>query len=433
MENNKEKGVFVRIYEWFKNLTVKGLLGVILMAFVIIIILMSVSYIPKMMSRISNSLSAALYSVFVPTENATMTTDRKIISSGEDFNINFKRGDLTDGFFTVSYGCDSPVELVSVETNGLKKISCDTPYYLLDNETSIKIRSTTQDSVVRLVVTGSFENNENQKIETVGVARVTIKNDTTGTVVNTSNISTTPVPTNSSNTSSYIAPIYYGKADLATRILQTGKLNPNTNLITSKTNFVYSDMVGLRFEVRNDGDANTGPWSFTAVLPSLSTPIYNSNMQVSLRPGESIIFTIGFSNLTNVRTGLITVNIDPQNMVAESAEYNNIITSTITNSSYNSNYYDDYYEYNYNYNDLEVDCYADPEDPETGDRVRWYVDVDGGDGDYNYDWTGTNGLDSSSKNPSKTYSSTGTKRATVTVTDGDDNEATASCSVRVSN
>jgi hypothetical protein len=354
---------------------------------------------------------------------------------------------------------------LSVETGGLKKIECDTPYYLLDDETSIKIKAVAQDSVVRLAIDGSFENNETQKTEKVGVARVLVKNSAAGVVVtepvintptSTGNISNKPSVTEPVyNTNTY--PNYYGKPDLAVRVLQIGRLNQGTNIISNQTSFSYSDMIGIRFEIRNDGDAATGPWSFTAVLPSLSTPTYNSNTQVSLRPGESIIFTLGFDNLTNKKTSVITINADPQNFVSESIEYNNIASQTITNRTYNNDYYDDYdnyYNYNYynngcyrngvftynclnpynnyyDYNYLTVDCYADPEDPETGDRVHWYADVSGGDGDYEYDWTGTNNLNSSSENPYKTYSTSGTKRATVTVTDGDDNEATATCSVYV--
>jgi hypothetical protein len=456
MEKTEEKGIFKRIYFWFVNLTLRGLLGAILVAFIIVIVLMSFSFLPNIMSRISSSLSAALYSIFVPAEGATVTADKSIINSGEDFNVTFKKGvGAADGLFTVSYACDPDVELLSVENSGPKKINCDTAYYLLENETSIKIRPITKDSVVRLVLVASFENNENQKVEKIGVVRVTVKNDALSTIVDTP-VSTTTVTGTTSNVPTYvpsqpapIQPVYYGKADLAVRMLQTGLLSGN-NIISSQNQFSANNMVGIKFEVRNDGDANTGPWYFTASLPSLSTPIYNSNIQISLRPGESIVFTLGFSGLSNLSSGLIVVNADPQNIVAESVESNNIISSTITNTSYNSNYYNNnnnnnynsngYYDVygnwisynnNYNYNNLDVSCYARPDDPETGDRVRWYADVSGGDEDYDYEWEGTNSLDSSSENPSKIYSSRGTKRATVTVTDGDDNEATATCSVYV--
>jgi len=466
MENNENKGIISRIYNWFVNLTVRGLLGAILMAFIIIIILLSVSYIPAIMSRISSSLSAALYSVFVPAENATLTADRNIMYSGEDFTVTFKKGDLTNGIFTISYACNSNINLTSVETGGLKKITCNTPYYLIENETSIKIRPVTTENVVRLVLDGSYENNDTQKIEKVGVARVTIKNDLVGVIVTPS--TTTSMVVTPVNKPVIISPAYYGKADLAVRVLQLGLLNENTNIIIPRTQFTYNDMVGIRFEIRNDGDANTGPWYFTAALPSLSNPTYSSNTQISLKPGESIVFTLGFSNLTNQYSNLITVNVDPQNMVSESIEYNNILTSTITNTSYNSNYYnnnnnnynynyntnynnngcyvngyftyncfDNNYNYNYNYNgysnyynNLSVSCYADPNNPDTDERVRWYANAYGGDGDYTYEWTGTNGLDSSAKNPSKTYTSHGWKYATVTV-ESDGYSVSQTCSVYV--
>lgn len=81
--------------------------------------------------------------------------------------------------------------------------------------------------------------------------------------------------------------------------------------------------------------------------------------------------------------------------------------------------------------DLEVSCRANPTSAQVGERIRWTVDVDGGDGDYDYEWDGSNGLDSSSKSPYKTYSSVGRKSATVTVTDGDGNEESDTCYINI--
>jgi hypothetical protein len=433
MEKIENKGIINRVYSWFKNLTVKGLLGAILIAFVIIIILTSLTFLPSIMGRISNSLSAALYSVFVPAESATITADKSIINSGEDFTINFKKGDTSvSGLFAVSYACNSNADLVSVETKSLKKINCDTPYYLLDKEDSIKIRVATADSVTRLVIVGSFENNDTQKVEDIGTVRVTIKNPSAGNispansnkpVSNTPNPTVTPVNPVSTPTP---AQTYYGKPDLAVRLLQIGLLNSFNNQITSQTQFSYSDMVGIKFEIRNDGDTNTGLWSFTAILPSLSTPVYNSNTQVSLKPGESIIFTLGFTNLTNIYSNTITISADPLKQIAESNEYNNVILSTITNYSYNSNNYN----YNSNSGTLGVTCYGSPSNLSTGDRVRWYANAFGGDGDYTYTWIGSDGLKSTSQNPSKTYNSTGEKQAVVTV-ESNDFYVSHTCSVNV--
>jgi hypothetical protein len=363
--------------------------------------------------------------------------------------------------FAVSYSCDSSANLFSVEPAGLKTIDCDTPYYLLANNTSIKIRPETEDNVVRLVLTGISEDNETLKVTTVGVVRITVTNDSVGTIATPNDedeedTTTTAVPNVPTYTppayvppQTVIQPVYYGKPDLALRLIQTGLLNGGTNMLTNQTQFSRNDMAGVKFEIRNDGDVATGPWYFTASLPSLSTPYYNSNIQNSLKPGDSIIYTLGFTNLTNEKSGLITINADPQNTVYESNEANNGTVFLITNTSrdynddgYNNNgcYINGFFTYNCDddwdndwddNDDLDVTCYARPDDPSTGDRVRWYADVDGGNGDYDYEWTGTNNLDSSSENPSKTYSSRGTKQARVTVEDEDGNRASDTCSVYV--
>ena len=459
MEKKEEKGIFEKTYNWFASLTVKGLLGAILMAFVILIIISSVSYLPAIMGRISSSLSAALYSVFIPADNATMTADKTIVNTGEDFTVSFKKTDTMNGLFTISYACDSGATLQSVETAGLKIINCDKPYYLLDN-TSIKIRPFTKDSVVRLVIQGSFENTETDQTDKVGVVRIIIKNNSVGVMVSTSSVSTTNTSntvTNNSGANTYspstYQPNYNAKPDLAIRQLQIGLLNNANNLITNQTQFSASNMVGIKFEIRNDGDADTGPWVFTASLPSNSTPVYNSATQISLKPGESIIFTLGFSNLTNQYNDLITIKADPLNGVSECNEYNNTLTSTITNTSYNSGYYmnnttngcyiNGVFTYNCNNNggwnnnynnnsntNLSISCYASENNPKIGQAMNWYPSVSGGNGSYSYYWSGTDSLSSYSQYPNMTYYTSGYKTANLTVTSGGYTR-TVTCSTNV--
>jgi hypothetical protein len=364
MENKENKGIFARIYDWFKNLTVKGLLQAIFVAFVVIILLMTAVRLPSILSKVSSSFSAALYSVFIPAEGASVTADKKVINSGDEFTVTFKEGETdTDGLFTVSYDCSQNISLLAVEASGLKDIACDAPYYLLDNSSSIKIRAITEDAtVVRLALTAGLENNDTQKSESIGVVRVTVTNREAGTTVEEEVVppTTTGTPTRPTTPT---APVYYGKADLAVRVLQVGILNTRTNLIINQSQFTGNETVGVRFEVRNDGDANTGAWTFSAALPSMITPTYSSPIQNSLRPGESIQFTLGFSALTNQYSNLITINADPSSMVVESNEGNNMTTSPVINLGYNNNNYNNsndnnYYDYNYN-NSYNNGCYVD--------------------------------------------------------------------------
>lgn len=462
MENENKKGIFARLWYWLKNLTVKGLLLAILIAFIIIILFLTATRLPGIISKVSSSLTGALYSVFVPAEDATMTVNKKTIASGEDFIISFKRGDTgQNGVFTVFHECNENISLYSVETRGLKSIDCNKAYYLLEDETNIKVQAVTRnEDVVRLVVTGALENNDTQKSETVGVARVTVTNSAANGVVvtetkpatttnntstnnNNTNTTTRPPTTTVVNTGTY--PAYYGQADLAVRVLQVGALNTATNLIASKTTFTSYETVGIKFEIRNDGGNVSGPWYFTAVLPSTTNPNFTSQPQRSLQPGESIQYTLGFNNLLNQSSNNITINADPINSVRESNESNNIATSVVVNSGYNNNsnnnngcYVNGMFTYNCTnnnnnyYGSMYVSCYASPNNPETDDTVRWNANVSGGSGNYDYDWTGTNSLNSSSQNPTKKYTSEGTKYATLSVQDRTNNvRASASCSVYV--
>lgn len=342
---------------------------------------------------------------------------------------------------------------------GLKNIDCSKPYYLLANSNSLKIRAITKDqNLVRLALTGSLENNDTQKSETVGVVHITVTNNAVGPI--TPIASTTPVTivstttkTTAPNVSNYLPtynPTYYGKADLAVRVLQVGLLNTATNLISTQTTFSSYDTVGIKFEIRNDGDAATGPWYFSATLPSLTNPNYTSPTQVSLQPGQSIQFTLGFNNLTNSYSNLITINADPVNAVTENNKANNVATSPVINNGYNNNYNNYNYNnngcyingvftyncynnnYNYNNNGLTVSCYASPSNPSSGDRVRWYANASGGDGSYDYSWSGTDGLDSTAHNPYITYDNDGVKYATVSVS-SNGYTAIQTCSVNVGN
>ena len=454
MENDNKKGIFARLWYWLKNLTIKGLLLAIFVAFIIIILFLTAARLPGIIAKASSSLTGALYSVFVPAEDATMTANKKIVASGDDFTVTFKRGDTgTDGVFTIFYECNDNVNLYSIESRGLKNIECNKAYYLLDDETNIKIRAVTRnEDVVRLVLTGALENNDNQKSETVGVARITITNSTAGGVIITDSAPTTTRSTTTAPTTGgpliisnppITQPVYYGKPDLAIRVLQVGTLNTASNLISPKTTFSSYETVGIKFEVRNDGGNASGPWYFTAVLPSNTNPNFTSQSQRSLGPGESIQYTLGFNNLSNQYSNNITINVDPINAVLESNEGNNLLTSAVINTGYNNNnnnysngcYVNGIYTYNCNnnyYGSMYVSCTASPNDPETGDTVRWKANVSGGSGNYDYDWNGTNSFNSSSQNPSKKYTSEGTKYATVSVEDRTNNvRASASCSVYV--
>jgi hypothetical protein len=156
---------------------------------------------------------------------------------------------------------------------------------------------------------------------------------------NSADSSTKNTPVNTVITETITNPaLYYGtsKPDLAIRLLQVGLMTDGSAALVSQNQFFHNDMVGIKFVIRNDGATVTGPWYFTAFLPSASSPVYTSNNQVSLRPGESIFYTLAFTDLTDENIGQIRINTDPLNQVGESNESNNTLVSNITNITYDN-------------------------------------------------------------------------------------------------
>ncbi|HEV7121417.1 MAG TPA: CARDB domain-containing protein, partial [Candidatus Paceibacterota bacterium] len=125
------------------------------------------------------------------------------------------------------------------------------------------------------------------------------------------------------------APLY-GQADLAVSITQVGYLTSNsTDSFVSGAIVPSGDNAAVKFSVTNTGTNISGPWSFTANLPTNTSFIFTSNPQQSLRPGERIDFTLGFDRAqSGVRQ--VTITADSANQVSESNESNNTAVSNIT-------------------------------------------------------------------------------------------------------
>jgi hypothetical protein len=65
------------------------------------------------------------------------------------------------------------------------------------------------------------------------------------------------------------------------------------------SNILATNAVGNRvtvvFNIQNNGGTTSGPWSFSATLPSSQTPTYYSVTQAPLTPQSGVIYTLGFN------------------------------------------------------------------------------------------------------------------------------------------
>lgn len=163
----------------------------------------------------------------------------------------------------------------------------------------------------------------------------------------------TPAPTYTYTPAAQPVAQLYGYPDLAVRIIS---IVPQGNR--------YS----MVFEVANYGTNLASGWSFNAVLPLEPTYTYHSGPQQVLRPGDKIVYTLGFDmprynyrdycdrwddrddewkthdcdkwyDRSSRTSGTVTVTVDPYGHIYELNRGNNTASQRI---NFNYNYYPQY-------------------------------------------------------------------------------------------
>ncbi|GEM_PF-3145946 len=123
-----------------------------------------------------------------------------------------------------------------------------------------------------------------------------------------------------------------GIPDLSITIIDTGIINAAGNFIRA-TSTNSGEQTGVVFEVSNLGTAASGPWRFTAHLPTLAGD-FTSELQDSLNPGEKIRYTIGFQLLRNQGQNSVSIDVDPTRQITQEVNRNNNTVATIVIRNY---------------------------------------------------------------------------------------------------
>lgn len=248
--------------------------------------------------------------------------------------------------------------------------------------------------------------------------------------------------TNKNTTYVPVQKVYSGKSDLEVTLVSTGIIDPASKQFIQTNYAGYNDEVAIRFIVKNIGTNVSGAWKLRINTPSRTTPYYDSDNQISIKPGDKIIFTTSFDSPVAIGINTAYITADPLNEVDESLETNNLLSVPLkiegTYYTYNNNY--NYgtntpvpslpYGSLYTWTNINVNCYAGSQTAYMGNVVMWYATVSGGNGYYSYTWTGSDQLYSNESNVGKIYYSSGTKVATVTVSSGGQS-VTRQCSVGI--
>lgn len=122
-----------------------------------------------------------------------------------------------------------------------------------------------------------------------------------------------------------------GLPDFVTSINAIGYLASS-----SADSFVQSSTVpsgsrpAVSFTIKNVGTNVTGPWRFSASIPTQTAYIYQSQPQQSLAPGDSIDYTLGFDQANKGAGETISISANFDHAVAESNADNNSASAAIT-------------------------------------------------------------------------------------------------------
>jgi len=115
------------------------------------------------------------------------------------------------------------------------------------------------------------------------------------------------------------------RPDLRVVISDVGYLD-NLNNFVSNTQPMQYTRIAVRFRIENVGTVNSGPFRFTAYMPTQTVQTYNSVEQIGLVPSGRIEYTLAFDRaLPGTQT--FRVVVDPSNLVYNEINRGNNETS----------------------------------------------------------------------------------------------------------
>lgn len=127
------------------------------------------------------------------------------------------------------------------------------------------------------------------------------------------------------------SPVETGLPDLVVTITGIGYLAAASadSLVTSST-VPPLNRPAVTFTIKNIGTATSGPWRFSASIPTQTAYIYESQPQQPLAPGDSIDYTLGFDQSNKGAGEMISITANFDHTVRESNPDNNSASATVT-------------------------------------------------------------------------------------------------------
>lgn len=321
------------------NGTIKNLVAKTLFVIGIIIVIMILAFaIIRIIPRLFSSFATVGDAVRSPLGNKGLVIEgpSRNIDSGDTAILTWEYEPREGGLYEFSYECIQYLDLVMGTSEGNKILTCDKDYNIAPTAKSISLIPTLsrENILVDLSFNISYINSDGE-ILTNDSIEITVKRTQiddlagTGTVINSQIINPSSVDNNSQPTNTNI----YRNSNTATRSTNSGL----PDLAISNL-FDTADTIVV-FTVSNIGSNVSGPWYFNYRMPD--GDLAGSPMQNSLRPGESILYTLRFEDVPD---GNVTISVDPYNIIRESSDINNVAAVRIEGDNGNGNSSVDYDE-----------------------------------------------------------------------------------------
>ena len=292
-----------------------------------------VKLVPKTASSLASAVSALHSSLFLPKETIIISLSNNSVATGEGTDVSFEhKGKTTDGTYSFRFDCDGKnLSMVVVDTSGQANLLCKETTPIKGASFKIFPHLKDQNSFVDSSIHIDFTPKGKTVSSVTGQTTLTVRNGTLkgDTRIATSSVAvSSTIPSQDKETTQATSPTnIVKKADLYIITKDSGIFI--NNIFVPKTNFQTYESPVIRFDIGNDGNIPTGPWKFNATLPTNPGELFSSPIQPSLAPGEIVEYTLTLANLASSGNNIVSINIDPNQVVNELSETNNAATMTL--------------------------------------------------------------------------------------------------------
>jgi hypothetical protein len=326
--------------KYIPNPILRGVLIAGIVALLIFAVIGLSKITPKAFNSIGSAFSSISSSLFSPKETLVISLSNNSVESEEFIDVSFEhKNKSTAGIYEFKFDCSNK-DISMILLDGPNKINmpCTATSTLSSNHFRIVPILKTQNSFIDSYIHISFFDQEKNSIRATGKTVFTVRNTTSKGLTSTSTqIVNIPIITTRSTTSAKIVenqqqanPNIIRKSDLYIISKNAGIVV--NNVFIPKTTFSSYETPAIRFNIGNDGNIETGPWYFTAILPTYPSQVFPSGIQPSLKPGEIIEYTLTLQNLAVNGNNIATINVDPTQNIPELSETNNGAVINLVNS-----------------------------------------------------------------------------------------------------